>query len=169
MIDFFAAARKAHPAAFALILTQRNTVEVAKMLEDKGFGKEDYYVGSVTPGELPKYLSAADVAISFIKACYSKLSSSPTKIGEYLACGLPIIANRGVGDVDAVMEDNGVGVLLDSFSEEAFLDAIEKARDLSGAADKCRETARREFDLMSVGGNRYRRIYSRLLEAEDAG
>ena len=48
------------------------------------------------PGEVPRYLKAADVAISFIKPCYSKQSSSPTKIAEYLASGLPVVCNAGL-------------------------------------------------------------------------
>src|SRR5687768_7432269 len=36
----------------------------------------------------PSYLSAADAGLSFIKSCFSKIASSPTKNAEYLACGL---------------------------------------------------------------------------------
>jgi len=166
MIDFFEAAKRRDPKVFALILTQRNAESIARMLVERGFSEHDFFVGSVTPGELPKYLCSADIAISFIKACYSKQSSSPTKIAEYLACGLPIIANRGVGDVDHLIETNGIGVLLDEFSNEAYLGAIQKLASIGDVGNKCRETAFREFDLEKVGGLKYRRIYASLLRSE---
>ncbi|MEP6847520.1 MAG: glycosyltransferase family 4 protein [Acidobacteriota bacterium] len=167
MLELFAAAKKQDPNSFALIFTQRDTESIKARLREKGFSDSEFYVGSVTPGELPKYLSAADAAVSFIKACYSKQSSSPTKIAEYLACGLPIIANRGVGDIDLQLGGGDVGVLLDGFEEEKYASALGRIEELGDVANICRETAAREFDLETVGGIRYRRMYSRLLESEE--
>ncbi len=101
--------------------------------------------------------------ISFIKACYSKQSSSPTKLAEYLACGLPIIANRGVGDVDKLIEENGVGVLLEDFSKESYLPAIKEIESLGDISEKCRETASGNSISKPSAGKRYRRTYSRIL------
>ena len=162
MLDMFEAAKKQDPGSFALILTQRDKEKVAEAMRARGFADTDFIVESVRPDEIAAYLNAADISISFIKACYSKLSSSPTKLAEYLACGLPIIANRGVGDVDALIEDNGVGVLLDDFSEVSYVKALEDLASLGNISARCRETARRHFDLETVGGARYSRIYSRL-------
>jgi len=112
------------------------------------------------------FLKAADIAISFIKACYSKQSSSPTKIAEYLASGLPLVCNAGVGDLDRLINENRVGSLLTEFSSEAYLKALQEIDALrreEKLAERLREVARREFDLVSVGGTRYRRLYRRLL------
>ncbi|MCV5148282.1 glycosyltransferase, partial [Escherichia coli] len=81
--------------AFAMILTQSNPEEIKRLLTGKGYQPEQFFVGRVAAEDLPRYLCAADIAVSFIKSCYSKQSSSPTKIAEYLACGLPVIANAG--------------------------------------------------------------------------
>lgn len=162
MLDIFEAAKRRDATSFAMILTQRDKEKVADAMRSRGFANGDFLVRSVKPDEIAAYLNAADFAISFIKACYSKLSSSPTKLAEYLACGLPIIANRGVGDVDTLIEENGVGVLLDGFDEASYLKALDRVAALGDVSNRCRETARREFDLKTVGGARYRRIYSRL-------
>lgn len=167
MLDFFASAREYDPDSFAMILTQRDREAVIEKLKAQGFADSDYYVGTVKPDELPHYLSAADAALSFIKACYSKQSSSPTKIAEYLACGLPVISNRGVGDIDAQIEQNGVGVMLDGFDDASYQIALDAVNCLNGIAEQCRETAKREFDLATVGGHRYRRIYAQLLSANE--
>ncbi|MBS1769274.1 MAG: glycosyltransferase family 4 protein [Acidobacteria bacterium] len=162
MLEMFATAKEQDASSFALILTQRDKEKVAEAMRARGFADGEFLVTSVPPDEIARYLNAADISISFIKACYSKLSSSPTKLAEYLACGLPIIANRGVGDVDALIEDNGVGVLLDDFSEASYVKALEGLASLGNISARCRETARRHFDLETVGGARYSRIYSRL-------
>lgn len=167
MIDFFAAAREYDPKTVIMILTAREKETVVEKLRMHGFAEDDYFVESVAPGDLPKYICAADVAVSFIKACYSKQSSSPTKIAEYLACGLPIIANRGVGDVDELIGRNRVGALIDDFSDESYRLALESVDELGDVGDRCREFAAAELELAVVGGPRYRRIYERLLRPKE--
>ena len=163
MLDFFEAAREHDHNTFILILTQRDVEKVTKLLAERGFSDNDYFVGSVTAGEMPRYLCSADLAISFIKACYSKLSSSPTKIAEYLACGLPIVANRGVGDVDELIECNAVGTSIHEFSEDAYVQSLSRVDQLNGISEKCRKVAADEFDLARIGGARYRSLYHRML------
>ena len=160
--DFFAALKQEKPNAFAMILTQSKREAIEPLLRESGYGTGDYIVVKVPPAEVPKYLSGADAAVSFIKRCYSKQASSPTKNAEYLACGLPIIANAGVGDVDKLIGENGVGALIETFSPDAYRASIDAVQGLNGVGEHCREVARREFDLVSVGGQRYRRIYERL-------
>jgi glycosyltransferase involved in cell wall biosynthesis len=167
MFDLFTAAKGRDPRTFILILTQREKERIANELRKRGFGDADFVVESVPPQEISKYLSAADISVSFIKACYSKLSSSPTKIAEYLACGLPVIINDGVGDLNALITANGVGTVISDFSKASYISGLQELLSLNDIADKCRDTARREFDLESVGGVRYRRLYSRLVGKQD--
>jgi glycosyltransferase involved in cell wall biosynthesis len=168
MMKVFAAARELHEDLFVLILTQRDKEAAKKLLADLGFSEKDYFVDSVTPQEIPNYVAAADEAISFIKAGYSKLSCSPTKIPEYLAAGVPVISNRGVGDVDELLESNRVGVLVDQFDREHYLSVLKQIKDMGDVRESCQETARRMFDLETVGGVKYRRIYNRLLNGKPA-
>lgn len=166
MFELFAAAREADPSVFIMILTQRQTETAIENLRAKGFADGDHFVGSVSPAEIPQYLGAADGAVSFIKPCFSKQASSPTKNAEYLASGVPFIANPGIGDVDELIAAEGVGVLTDSFDREAYVAAIDRLKSLGPIAEKCRETARRRFDLAAVGGVRYRRLYERLFSED---
>lgn len=50
----------------------------------------------------------------------SKRSSCPTKLAKGLATGLPVVCNRGIGDLDDIVEREGVGVFVDGFSEAAY-------------------------------------------------
>lgn len=167
MFEFFAAARKHNPKSFALILTQRDTENVRKSLSEKGLSENDFLVTSVNPTEIPEYLSGADVALSFIEACYSKQASSPTKIAEYLAGGLPVVMNSGVGDLDELVETDQVGIIVKNFDEESYLQALPQVNNLlreNNFSEKCRRSAKERFDMAEVGGNRYRNLYKRMLE-----
>lgn len=162
MFELFAAVREADPLIFVMVLTQRDTEQVAKKLNEIGFGKDDFFVSSISPAEIPGFLAAADAAVSFVKACYSKQASSPTKNAEYLASGLPIMANSGVGDVDKLITEEGVGVLIDKFDRESYISAFEHLKALGDIGEKCRRVASEQFNLETVGGVRYRRLYQRL-------
>lgn len=166
--DVFGVLKERDPDAFALILTQSPRSVIEPLLRERGYSDADMFIAKVPPDQIPLHLSAADAAVSFIKPCYSKQASSPTKNAEYLACGLPIIANSGVGDVDDLIVRNGVGALVRDLSPDGYRDALERVSELGSTMELLRETARREFGQKLVGGERYRRLYRRLLsEGED--
>ena len=162
--EFFGTLKVERPDAFAMILTQSKPEIIEQLLVEKGYGRNDYLITKVPPTEIPKYLSGADIAVSFIKNCYSKQASSPTKNAEYLACGLPIVANSGIGDVDTLILGKRVGAIIEDFSPESYRAAITALRRLGDNKEHFRTVARSEFDLEKVGGERYRRIYERLVK-----
>lgn len=165
--DFYGELKKKHADAFALVLTQSPPQMIEPLLRERGYADGDFLIKRVSPAEIPLYLSAADAAVSFIKSCYSKQASSPTKNAEYLACGLPIIANDGIGDTTEFTETDGTGVIIRDFSSETYRAAMIELDDLlknkENLAERCRASARNRFDLSRVGGERYREIYRRLL------
>ena len=168
MAEFLAVAHRQEASTFSMILTQSPPGMITERLRGLGVGDKDYFVGQVSPGEVPRYLKASDVALSFIKPCYSKRASSPTKVAEYLASGLPVVCNAGIGDIDQVIEGNRVGVLLRQFDREAYFQALRAVEELrrDGVSDRCRAAARQRFDLEKVGGARYLRLYRRVLRRE---
>ncbi len=166
MADFLGEAHRQDPTTFSLILTQSSPELIREPLRAAGVPETDCLIRRVAPGEIPRYLRGADLALSFIKPCYSKLASSPTKLAEYLASGLPVVCNGGIGDVDALVTGERVGVIVDPLGPEGYARALETAdrlRSEPDSANRCREAAVRHFDLAQVGGRRYRRLYERLV------
>ena len=167
MVRFAAAAWRADPSTYFLVLTQRDVNKVEVQIAAGGLPAESFSVRSVPPEDVARHLLAADMAVSFIPPTYSKQASSPTKIAEYLACGVPVVATAGVGDIDEQITD-GVGVLIDTCSDQAYAEALERLRPLLASAelaDRCRQASTRLFDLATVGAPRYVDVYSRLLSA----
>jgi glycosyltransferase involved in cell wall biosynthesis len=106
-----------------------------------------------------------DASIFFIKQVYSKMASAPTKLGEFLGCGVPCLSNDGVGDMVSILEGKQVGVALRDFSEIAMRSAIVRLLQLAREPDigqRCRQVAIECFSL-DIGVEMYSKIYSRLI------
>lgn len=97
-------------------------VEAAK----HGLPEGKIIVKQAARNEVPLLLSLSSYSLFFIKPCYSKLSSSPTKHGEIMAMGIPVITNSGVGDVKEIVEKYHSGFVVDGFSDRDFNKIIDK-------------------------------------------
>lgn len=163
MAEFFAVARRSIHGLHFLILTQGEREEIRRALEQRGM-RSGFTIASAPPELLGRYLAAADVGISFIRPAPSKASSSPTKIGEYLGAGLPVVCTSGVGDLDALITPD-VGTLVSEHTEAAYRRAADHSIRLLAEADtreRCRAIARRQLSLEEVGIPRYRRLYAEI-------
>ena len=103
-------------------------------------------------------------AVFFIKPVFSKQASAPTKLGEFLGCGIPCLGNAGVGDMAGILEGENVGVALSRFDESSLQHGLEKLIGLTREADiqaRCVATAERHFSL-DEGVRRYAAIYTKL-------
>lgn len=69
---------------------------------------KDVIVTSAAHNQVPLYISLAHASIFFIKPTYSKKASSATKMGEIMAMNVPVVTNRGWGDMDAVKSKNDI-------------------------------------------------------------
>jgi glycosyltransferase involved in cell wall biosynthesis len=163
MADFLKTARQTIPALHFLVLTQSDPAGVKAALDARGV--TPHCTITQTPNqELGRYLSAADFGICFIRPTPSKASSSPTKVGEYLAAGLPVLATAGVGDLDGLITPD-VGVLVERHDRSAYCEAALAMRRLlttPEVRDRAHELAVRELSLSGVGVPRYRRLYEGL-------
>ena len=70
--------------------------------------------------DLPNLLGCADFMISFIKPYYSKIASSPTKFAESLAMGIPVVSNKGVGDIEDLTIKLNAGLTIDNINLSNF-------------------------------------------------
>lgn len=123
-------------------------------------------VRTVPPEEVSGSLFAGDVGLCLIASSFSKLASAPTRFGEYLAAGMPVLVTPGVGDLETMVEEHRVGAVLRGEDERSMAAAAASLRALasdSAARERCRATARELFDV-EEGSRRYAAIYRRLTE-----
>ncbi len=164
MARFFAVAWRADPSLFLQVLTPSRPDPLRGELERLGVPATAFAIESVAPSAVPGVLRAADAGLLLVQASFGRRSSSPTKMGEYLASGLPIVATRGIGDCDRMLGE-GRGVLLDGLDDDAFARAARSLGDLlddPATASRCRAFAAAELSLTGVGGPRYAAVYERM-------
>ena len=162
MAAFLAIARERIPGLGFAVLTQADAGPMLDALREAGVDPARVVITRAAPEDLGRYLAAADLGISFVRPCFSKLSSSPTKIGEYLAAGLPVVSTAGIGDVDALLGGGDAGVLVHDLRPEGLAAAAERVRELLADPDcreRCRALAHRELSLEGVGIPRYDALY----------
>ena len=166
MADFFAYVAQKRSDAHLLWLTTGRPARVRELMSARGIRENQFTIRSVAASDVPSYLAAGDVGLSFIKPCFSKIASSPTKNGEYLACGLPLVINAGIGDSDALITDWNAGVLISQLDPEGFDRAyaeLEAFTNNNGARAKARKVAETVFDLDTIAGQRYSELYEKVL------
>ncbi len=114
--------------------------------------------------EVPLLLSFSNYSIFFIKQCYSKISSSPTKHGEIMAMGIPVITNAGIGDVKEIVTKYDAGIVLNDLSEASMTQAAEQIIAApSFDKEKIRKGAE-EFYSLENAVQSYKTVYDRILK-----
>ena len=79
---------------------------------------------TVAAEEVPRLLGSADIALALRKASFSMRGVSPIKIGEYLMCGLPVIASKGIGDTEAILAPLSSSQLIDESDPDQLLNSV---------------------------------------------
>lgn len=167
MAGFFSKLKQKKPNAFFLWITQGPPEIVNAAMGKQGIGGDDYRVRKVASADMPGFLSAADAGIAFYRPGISRLGTSPVKVSEYLAGGLPVVMNHGIGDSDSIIRSNHLGVLVNDFNETEYARAVTSLDQLVANADDTRrhnsEAAERLFDLQRIGAERYAQLYTEVL------
>lgn len=113
--------------------------------------------------EVPALLSLSTYSLFFIKPCYSKLSSSPTKHGEIMAMGIPVITNAGVGDVKEIVEQYHAGFVVNDFSASEYVKIVTRMKNkMSFNAQEIRKGATDVYSLQNAI-NKYADLYKQIL------
>ena len=150
-----------------LVLTQGDGRLIRRALARTGADPATYTVTSAPPERVGAYLAASDFAITFTKQAPSTIAVSPTKLGEYLGAGLPVVFSAGVGDLDELISPD-VGVRVADHSPDVHrrvIAAIQALVDDPSCPGRCRQAAERSLSLDHVGLPRYLSLYADIAAA----
>tara|TARA_Y100001933_G_scaffold90313_1_gene91352 strand:- start:4644 stop:5159 length:516 start_codon:yes stop_codon:yes gene_type:complete len=163
-LDLFSLSLQKRNDTFGLVITN-NVSEFHKIL--RGYNKKlsrNLIIKSAERDEVPRLLSCIDVITSFIEPTYAKISSSPTKIAEAFAEGIPVICNTGIGDTEEIISVVKGGITIPDFSYESIKNAylnLDNVAKLGGVG--LRQRSKRILSLKranSLYGNIYKDILS---------
>lgn len=159
MLEFFAVLSKEKDNAKFLFITSDSPGFIYSKANEHGISRERVAVVYGKRAEVPTLLSLSDLSIFFIQPFFSKQGSSPTKHGEILGMGIPVVCNAGVGDVDEIVNSTKSGILVDKLNEEAYKIAIAQVDNmLQKNPDDFRKAAYRYYSL-GDGVKKYEGVY----------
>ena len=123
-------------------------------------------IGPRPSEEMPAAVRGHDLTVMFYAGGeVSELGRSPTRMAEVLGCGLPVVANEGVGDVADIIRRYNVGVVVKDGSYAAMMVALDELKELRSDPDlpsRCRKAAEEVFSLQA-GTEAYRKLYAKIL------
>jgi glycosyltransferase involved in cell wall biosynthesis len=167
VLSLYRALLAREPQARLLVVNRGEHDWIRSRIARSGTADSAVELVSADHGAVPALITRMTFGAAVRKPTYSQIACAPTKLAEYLGCGVPAIINRGVGDAADIVERERVGVVLTGFSPEEINRGVDEllalARD-PDLADRCRRTAVKLFSLDS-GVEAYGAIYETLAQA----
>jgi glycosyltransferase involved in cell wall biosynthesis len=160
MLSFFKVLLKSKPNAIFLFVSGENQKTIFSKAAELGISEDRIRVKSVLHHDVATCISLFSASIFFIRPTFSKKASSPTKQGELMAMGVPVICNSGVGDTERVVREYHSGLVIEDFNDESYQLADSSFSDfdrtitMKGAA---------EFYGLNEGVDRYFSVYQKLI------
>ncbi len=138
-VDSLAASFKNIPEGVRLLIVGGYPDDIARIKAAAGDTSRVEFFGQKPREEIPAWLAAADAALLPTSAKFEigKSYTSPLKLFEYLAAGLPILAS----DVPSSHEvlDESVATFFKSDDTEDFLKKLDELRARSWSAERSKE------------------------------
>lgn len=152
------------PNTKILIINKGEHEFIHSTLENFKIPQSALEIISANHSEVPDLIKKMDATIFFLKPLFSKQAAAPTKLGEFLASGVPCLTNEGVGDMALIINEGRVGKTVNQFTDAAITKGILELIELTQQDDiitRCNNTARSHFSLKD-GIDSYFKIYNSL-------
>ena len=164
VIFFFKKLKKVRPNSILSIVNNGEHEEIKEKLKSFSLNEDSYILESKRYKEVPLAIENMNAGIFFLEPFYSKVASSPTKLGEFLAMGIPCVTSKNIGDFEIILDEGVCGVVFSSFDDEyvekCVKDLINLSLDLE-VKQRCRNTAKKYFSLKE-GVAKYSELYKNL-------
>jgi glycosyltransferase involved in cell wall biosynthesis len=164
VLRFFRAIQLCGKDARLLVVNRNEQEFVRASIAHVGIDPEKVEVTCAEHHKMSGLIGRMDAGAALIKPVYSKIASAPTKLAEYLGCGVPCVGNINVGDMESILEGERVGVALRGFSPCDHREAASRLVALleePGIQERCARIARQLFSL-DAGVEAYMSIYDKL-------
>ncbi len=158
LLGLFEKYRLMYPQAWLLILSKESSDSEKQIFKNT----ENVIFKSVSYKKVSDYLIASDIGVIFYKLSFSVIGRSPTKLGEYWACGVPVISYSGIGDLDKIIQQYPEGgILLKNSNSNYGAEIFDNTIFASPNKETLRKSAIDYFDIHK-GVKFYEKVYSDL-------
>ncbi len=158
MLHFFKILSQ-HTDAVFLVITKDEESLVYEAAQKHKVDKNKLIVTSSSRMDMPYYIALSDASLFFIKPSFSKSASSPTKMGELLSMGVPVITNSGVGDVDSIIQETTCGLFISEFKEKEYQQTVTDLLKNRNLYKQNTTAAANQFFSLKDGVAKYAQVY----------
>lgn len=162
MLSFFKRLLLKKPKAKFFFITGDNPSEILALAEKLNIPKDRFIIRKASRKEVPYFILLSKFSLFFIQPLFSKKGSSPTKHGEILGMGIPVVCNSGVGDVDRIVGDTQSGLLIDKFEDKEYDNVISQLDTLLQTPPEKLRAAAEKYYSLEEGVKRYLAVYNSL-------
>lgn len=166
IVEFFKIFRERARNSFFLALVNNEKHIAEDVLNISGVTNDSYKVLALSHLEVPDWVKEADVSLMFYHRGNSYAGCCPAKFAESLACGVPVIINKSIGDCDDIVEDERIGFVIEDFTESAYKKTVDQFLSILKERDsmriRCRNIAEKFFSL-ERGVEKYSEVYNKLI------
>jgi len=163
MLDFFKCLQIKKPNAKFLFITKDNPQLILEKVKSKKIDISSIKIKPSSREMMPSYIGVSNFSIFFILPVFSKKASSPTKMGEIMNLGIPIICNSGVGDVDEIMEKSMPELLVKDFSNNEYERVIDLITNNYKPNQKTIIETSHSYYSLEKGVEKYKEVYQEIL------
>ena len=163
MLDFFKCLQIKKPNAKFFFITKDDTQLILEKVKSKKIEISSIKIQPSSREMMPSYIGVSDFSIFFILPVFSKKASSPTKMGEIMNLGIPIICNSGVGDVDEIMEKSMPELLAKDFSNKEYERVIDLITNNYKPNQKTIIETSHSYYSLEKGVKKYKEVYQEIL------
>lgn len=165
VVRVFACLHRLQPNARLLVLNRGDHAYIRKQLRLASIPEQAVEIRAASHAEVPALIARMDAGIFFYKPGFSRKATAPTKLAEFLGCGVPCLSNAGVGDMANILRSEQVGVAVEAFDEASLEQGLQALLALCGdpaVHERCIAAAARHFSL-AEGVRRYRGVWQGLM------
>lgn len=165
VLQIYQIIRQRRAGARLLIVNRNDHALITERLPALGNAAGAVELLAAEPGEVPGAIRRMHAAAAFYQPLPSAVACAPTKLAEYLGCGVPCLGNVGVGDMEQILEGECTGVVLREFIPEERSRAVDRLLALTddpATPARCRKVALTHFSV-DDGAKQYRAIYRSLV------
>lgn len=161
MLLFFKQLQFLQPESKFLFITKSDTTQIDQYCSELNIDSNRVITDSCTYQDIPNYIAVSQASIFFIVTSFSGKAVSPTKQGEIMSLGLPIVCNADLGDSDIILKDTNTGIIPADYSPEALKKSAEELLTFKTTADEIKSAAAAYFSLEKAT-ERYHQVYQNL-------